>query len=128
MLRAGSSTNATIGVCDCFLPRKEMIVYFQPRQALAEYFWEHPDLTELELNFCPDLTNLPRLPGTLKSLKIYNCSNLKDLPKLPDTLTELLLYHCHGIKTLPVLPSGLKGLRIYNCPLLPGSSMVLAET
>ena len=55
-----------------------------------------------------DLTELPELPNTLKTLYCFN-NNLTELPELPDTLEELDCSNNNLIK-LPELPDTLEEL------------------
>ncbi len=40
-------------------------MYFDTQEALAAYFWKHPDLKKLDLDNGPGITSLPQLPSTL---------------------------------------------------------------
>ena len=62
------------------------------------------------------IETLPHLPHGLECLYAWNCPNLTQLPPLPKTLKEL---HVGGtpLKTLPTLPEGLGYLDVGGCPI-----------
>ncbi|MBP9093982.1 hypothetical protein KBI23_23370 [bacterium] len=90
-----------------------------------------PDsLTSLRLYHCPSLTALPKLPQSLNDLWIHNCPNLAKLPNFPSTLTFLLIAECMALGELPAMAEGLKDLRlnltgVTELPALPKSLMFL---
>ena len=53
-----------------------------------------PELTHLHLWQIENLTELPQLPNSLRTLDVRDCPNLKTLPVLPDGLQTLILVDC----------------------------------
>ena len=47
-------------------------MYYESKEALAAFFWEHPDLKDLYLDNCPGITSLPALPSSLINLWVDN--------------------------------------------------------
>ncbi len=73
-------------------------MYFESKEAMAAYFWEHPGLIYLRVDNCPALRSLPALPSTLIDLLVDNCPALTSLPALPSTLTNLRVDNCPALK------------------------------
>jgi len=71
--------------------------HFESKEAMAGYFRENPDLTDLRVENCPFLTSWAELPCILTKLSLYNCPGLTSLPVLPCTLTDLWVNHCPGL-------------------------------
>ncbi|KAK9740592.1 hypothetical protein RND81_03G046500 [Saponaria officinalis] len=69
--------------------------------------WIFPNLSELTIDHCTDLVNLPTTVCKLQSLRtlsITNCHNLRELPfdlGMLDSLKILRVYSCPSLKTLP---------------------------
>ncbi|KAG1371055.1 disease resistance protein RGA2-like [Cocos nucifera] len=107
-----------------------------------------PNLEELHIGFCSALLELPKLPASLRSLKIEfcdqlksmkdglrhataldsihisNCSSLESLPEGFGQLTALKYLDIIGCSNLSSLPEGMQGLtalqklEIWGCPQL----------
>ncbi len=60
-----------------------------------------------------NITSLPPLPSTLRSLTLYNVASIQSLPELPPSL-EVLVICLTNITSLPFLPPSLKYLRLEN--------------
>eukprot|EP01018_Ginkgo_biloba_P009069 Gb_33283 [translate_table: standard] len=110
-------------------------------------------LTELELESCAELAELPPLPrglvkarirecsrlktisfdvsqmNELKVLDVYQCESLTELPGLDSvkSLTELELEYCAELAELPPLPRGLVKARIWGCPRLKTISFDVSQ-
>ena len=86
-------------------------------QGLAAYFWENPNITELEIGHYHD-DDLPRLPDSLKRLYIHNSHAFKTFPPLPNSLERMRILHCRGVSNLTadLKLSHLVYLEIDLCP------------
>lgn len=77
-----------------------------------------PDgLIELTFFECSKIILLPKLPNTLKVLKLIKCINLVNPEKITPNLTELHINYMLW-ETLPILPEGLEILDCKDCPWL----------
>ncbi len=63
--------------------------------------------------YSKNITSLPPLPSTLRSLTLYNVASIQNLPELPSSL-EVLVICSTNITSLPFLPPSLKYLRLEN--------------
>src|ERR1700677_1805424 len=88
---------------------------FESRAVGAAHFWENPNLESLQVTASPTLTELPRLPSSLKYFRLDHGDGLASLPELPSGLNFLVLYDCHGIKNLPQLPASLDHVVVFEC-------------
>ena len=73
--------------------------------------FEQKNIKELDLTY-KDLTELPELPDTLKTLFCFD-NKLTELPELPDTLKTLICYN-NKLTELPELPDTLEYLYCSN--------------
>jgi uncharacterized repeat protein (TIGR02543 family) len=93
-------------------PFKDLYLSYRGITSLAGL--EHFSDTGLKYLVVNDnqLTVIPELPGTLKSLSCYN-NQLICLPELPDTIEDLYCYN-NQLTSLPELPDSLESLYCYS--------------
>ncbi len=86
-----------------------------------------PNVDEITIKHCPNLTSIPAFPPTLRFLHIHDCPALTQLPEFPDNgnLIIVSIKNC-GLTSLPTLHDGLMWFTCNNCPIgevavLPGT-------
>jgi hypothetical protein len=74
-------------------------------------------LEALTLEMCKNILLLPRLPLSLRILRLWGASSLPEGMECLTSLEELALRNCDNILSLQILPLSLKKLEIHNCDL-----------
>ena len=71
-------------------------------------------LDKLQVQNCPDLKRIGRLPSLVHKLVISHCTALEKIEAFSEFLRELTILDCPTLKELPPLPRQLKILRLNN--------------
>ena len=100
------------------------------------------EVSELFMTFynLENLTNMPKLPNTLKKGKytFFNCKQLKNIENLPANIKSLegFFYGCESLSKFPTIPNGVEDLTstFFNCkslissPIIPESVKIMHAT
>ncbi|CAA0384446.1 unnamed protein product [Arabidopsis thaliana] len=107
----------------------EFLIELDMRYSKLQKLWEGTkqlrNLKWMDLSFCRDLKELPKLSTAtnLEELKLRNCSSLVELPSSIEKLTSLQILDLHSCSSLVELPSfgnatKLEKLDLGNCSSL----------
>jgi len=75
---------------------------------LPSYIKDLMQLSHLNVSYCSNLQEIPKLPPSLKILDARYCSSLQALEELPPSLKILDTRYCSSLQTLEELPLPLK--------------------
>ncbi|KAL5158177.1 Disease resistance-like protein DSC1 [Glycine soja] len=91
---------------------------------LPSYIKDLMQLSHLNVSYCSNLQEIPKLPPSLKILDARYCSSLQALEELPPSLKILDTRYCSSLQTLEELPSSLKILKVGYCKSLQTLQML----